>query len=581
MNAHAEGAAAPPTERDTLRYLGLVRQTEHWYRQHRAQEDVRNLAYYRGQFWAGDGINITDAETHDYRAQQNEIFPICDTVVSSLAMDVPAVEPMDLRYWSTESPTRERDLTISGRRLAAVLNHWAVEDELDQTVQELVLHGQAFGWGIVKTSWSPILGRVIWRTRLPWEWHCDPGAKRARDISWCFERFVIHVEDLRARLDGDAYIPIRKGIKADTYPRSLVEDYVTESDEAKLRAEGLREYVSMVEFWDFRRREILHIHPETQQVLLQVPMGYGRPYDVLVFHDSIGRVRGLSDITMLAPAQRDINEMVSGRREIVRRLMPRTLMDRSLWRTPEEFERYKNSKTWEPQLVDFPADGNISGRIWTSEQPPLSFDFKDHLNSAVDSEHWIAGLADYQRGEVTNIRTAAEASMVRGSVEGRMHIRTAKLKRVVSNMFSRALEVWRWAAANPKASAIDMASIANLTQGDVDETVLANDLEQHSPKFRLLPFSPLMEDKYTRRGQLLEIMQALVSPSPLAVAINPYELGREIAEQFGLRPSIVLPEPPPQAAPLAGTDEAGGVPMQLPMPGAVPPELAVAPLTGA
>ena len=43
-------------------------------------------------------------------------------------------------------------------------------------------------------------------------------------------------------------------------------------------------------------------------------MPYGNPYDQLVFHDGVGRLRGIPDVSLLAPLQQDINELVSARR---------------------------------------------------------------------------------------------------------------------------------------------------------------------------------------------------------------------------------------------------------------------------
>lgn len=580
--AMAPGPETAAAGKEVRRILGLVNSTEEWYRQNRLDEDVRNLSYYRGHFWGGDGVyGLRETDTQ-YAAQQNEIFPIVDTVVSSLAMSVPAVECLDQRFWSTDVPTRKEDLTISGRRIASVLNYWADEDQMDVVNQEQVLHCELFGIGVVKTSWSGELQRPIWRTRLPWEWHGDPGARRAKDMTWCFERFVLHIEDIRARLTPDPetgqtiYRPITKGIKADTYPRSLIDERVPYQQEMKLKEAGLKEYVGLVEFWDFRHQMLYHIHPDTHQILLKCPIPYGNSYEVLVFHDSVGRVRGIPDVTLLASNQRDVNELVSARREMVRRLPRRMLMDRALWRDETEFERWKNAKSWEPTLVDFPSSAELSDKVWVSPEMPTTYDFNNHLQQTITTIRWTTGLADYQRGEVVNIRTAAEAQMVRASVEGRMKIRTTKVVRCVSNLFSQGLKVWKWAAANPAASGIDMDALASRTQADVDGTVLLNDLRKSTPKFKMLPFSPLMEDKFTRRQQLTELIQAFASGGPLSAAINQYELAREIVELYGLRLSIALkePAPAPMAPMLPGQPAVPGPGVPAPVDqGAPPPPL--------
>jgi hypothetical protein len=534
---------APPEQAmkspEVNRLTGLVVTTEEWYKRNRLEEDVQNLSYYRGKFWVGDGVGTFSPETARYTAQQNEIFPIVDSIVSALAMDVPAVECRDQRARPQAPSPDVIDTSESGKRIAATLNFWAEEDELDTLIQEWTLHALLFRFGVVKCQWSPTLGRAIWRNRLPWEIHFDPGAKRIADVTWSFERFVLHIDDLESRVASGAYFWPQKPIKADTYPRSLIDDRMTVDQEAELRSKGLREYVSLVEFWDYRKQKIYHIHVETNQVLLVADAPYPRPYEVLVFHSGVGRIGGIADVSLLTSLQRDINEMVSARREIVRRLPRRMLMDRKMWQSDTDFERFKNSKTYEPSLVEVPTGMNIGDGVWVSPEMPTTFDFNNHLSQTTDSIHFVSGLGDFQRGEVKNIRTAAEAGMVRSAVEGRLNIRSKKLVRGVTNLFKKGLDVWRWAVANPGPSAIDMDTIAYLTQAQADGEQLAQDVTHSTPQFRVLPFSPLMEDKYVRRGQLVNLIQYLGGAGPLASAINQQALAREIVADFGFDPSLV------------------------------------------
>ena len=51
-----------------------------------------------------------------------------------------------------------------------------------------------------------------------------------------------------------------------------------------------------------------------------------------------------------------------------------------------------------------------------------TFDFNQHLDQSVDSIRWLPGMGDYQQGQVKNIRTAAEANMIRAAIEGRLNM---------------------------------------------------------------------------------------------------------------------------------------------------------------
>ena len=523
---------------DSAKMSRTVIETERWFTRYRADTVVRNMSYYRGEFWFGDGIQLKDTRHTGYRAERNETFPIIDTIVSALAMDLPQCEALDRRQMSYARVSRGEDSTFSGKRQASVLNWFAEEDAMDVTVREMALLAEVFDeGGIVKTTWSPKLGRVIWRTKLPWEVHFDPNAKRYQDSSYAFERFTLHYDEYKALLKS-TYDKPKTPIRADTFPRSIVEEKMHWEDDEALRVQGMKQYISLVEFWDFRNRKLYHIHPATSQILMAIPIPYGRPYDVLIPHPGIGRIRGLSDVSLMAPVQRDINELVSARREIVNRLPRRMLVDRGMFQNTLDWERFKNSRSWEPTLVSTPPDRTLGDGIYVTPEMPTTFDFNKHLDQDIEHVRWIPGMSDYQRGGKQNFRTAEEAGMVKNAAEGRLNIRMTQLTRIVENMFNRAREATRWALRNQEASQIDMRHIHAMTQSDADLWTLTHDLATASPKFRILPFSPLMEDRNTRRRHHVELLDRFAS-TPMVEHVNWEEMTRETMDLHGLRPSLL------------------------------------------
>lgn len=579
-NEMADGATEQePPDKALVRMVATIQQMEDNYRKFKAPEDARNLSYWRGQFWAGDGIRVFDQELKSYRAQLNETFPILDTIASALAMDLPQVEALDQRSHEYGVPTRAQDPFFVGKRIAAVLNLYASQDDLDETVHQMVLHSLIFSkGGVVKASWSAALQRVVWRPKMPWEVFFDPQARRMSDVNWAFERFPIHYDVYKERVASGVYARPRKEIKPDTYPRSLVDDEVNDEQERDLRAKGLREYVSIYEYWDFRKGVMYHLTTEPMEVLMVAPIPWANPYISLVYNDGIGRLEGVPDATLIAPVQRDINELVSARREMVARLPRRMMIDRRLFRSEEEWERFKNARAWEPTLLEPPPDGNIQSAIFVSPEMPTTFDFNKHLDSARENVRYIPGTGDFQRGQVANIRTAAEANMIRASVEGRMNVRVRRTVKAVTHLFNQALACTRWAIANADVSGIDLPRLHAQTQSDVDVFTFRNDLMDENFKFRLLPFSPLMEDKIARRTALERLLQVMAA-TPMAENINWREVTREVQDAYNLRPSIVterppVPAPPPGAPPAAPPGAMPGMPGMppgaLPMGGGMP-----------
>lgn len=129
--------------------------------------------------------------------------------------------------------------------------------------------------------------------------------------------------------------------------------------------------------------------------------------------------------------------------------------------------------------------------------------------------------------------------MIRSAVEGRLAIRSRKVVRVVTTMFRKALDSFKWALVHKEVSGIDLERVSSLVQDDVDAATFEDEVLNKSPKFRLLPFSPLMEDKITRRSHLIDLIQYLSSAGPMSEAIDQSELAREIVDSFGFRPSLV------------------------------------------
>ena len=521
-------------EKEILRISELIRQHEEHYSKEIADEDMRNLAYWRGTFWSGDGY-ASSTDTQKYRAQQNEIFPIIDELMSALAMDLPQCEYLDVRQNSGSAPSRKDDPTFAGRRLASVLNWMADADGMDDMIENAVLNACLFRSGAVrKASWSNKEGRVIWRIKQPWEVCWDGNATRWADIDWISERIVIHIDDFRQRVkDGLYKLQKGKGINADTYPRAIGNRKDAGFDENdKLKQSGLKEFVTLHEFWDFRRGEFVHLHVPTNQMLMKAKMPYGNPYDILTWHPSVGQTKGLPDVSLLAPTQQQINEQVSARREIIRRLPRRMLIDRELFQDEESWRKFSKSKTYEPSPVSRPAGGRIGDYVWVTPEMPTTFDFNAHLAASESHIKRVAGELTVSRGQSRNIRTAAEVSLLMARDEGRVAKRVRKLVKFTRAGFEKAGDILRWAVDNPKISHIDMVNVASHAQVDVDPTTLAMELLAITPKLRVLPFSPLMEDRNARRSNLINLIGELAS-TPMSEAINWEEFSREVFDLFG------------------------------------------------
>lgn len=572
--------------RDRDRMVGLIDATERIYRDTRGIKDVRNLAYWRGDFWSGDGYDFPVGGVSGYgttQAVQNEVFPIFDTMVSGLALKLPQVELADHRVHAGAPPPRDQDPSYFGKRVARALNVMAELREFDDTVAEAALCSLTFAkGGIVKTTWDVGDPGVEWTSMLPWEVFFDPGAKRLRSASWAFERFPLHWEDYKQRILSGVYdrAPGYERIRPDVVPRSLVEDVQGDPEEREKRIRGLREYVLIHEFTDFRRGVVYHIHAETKTLLMATPLPHGNPYSNLTLNFGIGRVEGVCLADLLAPGQTNINELVNARMDMVRTLMPKILADRGVFANGDEFENWKRARVTDVTLVDRPKDlDKLQDGFAVTPAPQTTPDFKSHLADEVEHLRYLAGLAGMDRGQVQNIRTAAEAESIRQRVDMRMEQKSGRVVRMVTGAFRTGLRALQHAVENCDELGWDPQGLYAATVTGIPYEQWRDEVTSPEARFgfRVLPFSPLMEDPITRRKYLDGLLKQ-IAPQ-LDQQFDQREVAREVVETFQLRPSLV---PPEEVKPPAPEGTPGGAPGGAPggMPGGMDPAALMAGLAG-
>ena len=572
----------PFEPRDVMRMCALIMNTERNYTQHRAPVDARNLNFWRGNLWSGKNVpGIT--QTEQYRAQRNEVYPIPDTIATGLALQLPQVDLADRRVRTTARPKRADDPYYHGKRTGMALNYFVELDDLHETLYEAVLCAMSFPrGGVLKTEWNATVGRIEYSYKLPWEVFFDTSVKKSKDWTWAFERFPIHAEDLQTALDSGVYSPITKDIAADVFPRALIEYDLGDVEKEQLRQQGLREYVLLHEFWDFRRGVRYHIHVETQQVLMAIPIQWEDPYVAFYFSPALGVVEGVPDVDHLAPIQQDIDELVNARREIVRRMAGISIVDSELFPDDATWEKFKNAKAWEILKVKRPqAYATLQEAIAQLRPSETGFDFNRKLEE--DSEHgrYMLGVSGAMRGMPENIRTAEEVDLIRGKMESRMQARSNRVVTAVTKLFRASLSCLQWAVRHHRELGWNPEELYAATIFPDDppyEQWLAEILAPAtSHAFRVMPFSPLMEDPNARRRWLIEAFPQLANIPPYAAQIDWNAMARDINEAFGARSETVIE---PQATPpgMPGVPAPGG---PVPLGAAPPVPSAPAPVEGA
>jgi hypothetical protein len=579
--------------------LWLVQHAEDFYEDWYAQQDATNRSYVRGAFWA----NRTDLERSTsevqpmsplatplaYQAQQNEIWPAIENKVTLLIPDMPACAFVDLRDGATSPDGNTGNSSGAGRRRAAVINYWVRMDHLRPTLTKWIQQGLTYNkGGLLKVEWDMDQQRPIVRERLPWEVMWDPTARHVDDVAWYFEKFELHIEEFKARLESGDYQggPEVHRIKGEPQSRSKIELYQDDAVQKQKERELEHVWVPILEFWDCRHSKCYHIHVATKTILRCTEVAIPRPYVHLLFNYEPGKLEGVCDVTHAAPLQQQLNEMVSARQDCVRRLSPKLLGDAAIFSSEDKQKQFENAKMTAISWVNPPQEdprgiGDYFFLLPAAQLPP---DWNAHYNQVVESIRYILAIPEFQRGQVENIRTAQEAYMVQQAATGRLASQAATLKAQVVELMEKMAEYLDWAV---RANAVDLAALlAKVSTSMVDVDAWREELQTFEGMLTVNAFSPLMDDPITAQSKLEQLLPAIASYPPMAAAFSWYDVAAEVARSHGWGKEVMVQrdtyqqqaqaaqaptQPPPGGPPPEGAPDGSGAPIP---PGVIPPELA-------
>lgn len=569
-----EKGPGDPEKIEARRMKDVVQRVSNLYQQFQATDDARNLDYYAGKQWSQPAVTFpTQQAPEQYNALQNEMFPVIDAMTSALAMELPQVSFEDQRITSVATPDRATDGALAGRRIAAVYNNWAQIDDLDETLAMAVRCSLIFDkGGIIKTSWDTTLGRPIWEALNPDEVFFDPLARKHNQVGWVFQLFHLHWDEFKSRCDSEMYkVPpeLAPTLRPEAAPVSL-KDKLTEEPQEQAQRSLVKEYIAMVEWYDCRKGKCYHLLRESGTIVATFDTPLKNPFRRLIPNPIPGKPDGISVVSLCAPNQRTINELVAAREQVVRRMAKRLMIDGSIFKNDKQREEFKNSKSWDPVFLDgVNPDRPLDRHFFVTPEMPLGFDFNAHLSQTVEALRYTAGAAAYMQGRAENIRTAEEATMIRGATQGRLQVMSSKVVKFASQLFQDARAYMQWALENPDHSHINVRDIWLATQTDMPVEEFEQELRTDTRMFALTAFNPLMRDENTRRTTLNNLLPTIMG-SPLLSAFNVWELARELCDLYGVRLSTLIPADEFKKLQEAATAQAPGAPGAAP-PGEGPP----------
>jgi hypothetical protein len=502
--------------------------------------------YVLGDPWAETTVGASEAEL--IKTSTNFARPILETAASLLVPPNPQVSAQP------RNPLNEDQiLGVDG-----VVNHsldvgrW--RDELTVVVENAVKYGR----GPTKTTWDGDSDLPVTRFLDPRNYFYDQTAQRFEDVRYEIEATLLSKRDMEKRIAEEMYPPTAlERQNAERYPTWLLPD-------GRAELNDLKNYQPWYLVWEVHDREsgkVKHFLPEDNDPILDDDLIF-RPYDLLTFSYNGKDIGGVSEIGLILANQEEYNWTETFLLNILRFSIPGIFYDNRAT-TTDKMVKVQNAPLGAamPLNINNEIDGGIANVFFQRpfpQQPPLA---QEMLARKREGMMFVSALSDAQRGQTVGAKTATEMEFIKSQIRDRLGPRIGK----VDGLTERVAEKHLFLASR----FMQKEKVLQLTGSKVWTPISPWTIEGVSAAFKMVPYSPMMQNK-ALRVETLRNIQPLLAGNP---NIDQRKLAEALLETADLPSNLLLSEEKVAAAAqamLGGPQPPG--PVALPNPEPVPGE---------
>lgn len=576
--------------------LTLVEAARKGYAKSDGMADIAAADYVAAHAWQDEPEKkATDA----FAAEQDEIYPVYDTLASSLAIRDPSCAARSEKAGVKAS---EADY-LSAQRVAATLTHLSslghFGEELSNAVRSALLFRRG---GVLFAEPDPENGKVSLTCLRQYEVFIDPSGGRVEKANWAIRVIQLHAKDWKKRFEPGAPLPDgTPGPPTYSLPEGVVvlpdqelhqdptwKGLTPSADQELAKAEAkLFPRYTVIEYWNFAEGTLSHLSATKPCFLMQVPIPYGNPFHVLLL-DPLAEtnMKQMPVVQRLLNPQRRLNQAVSNEHDIVVSNYQRTLINAALFNNDDKKRQaFRQMRPNDALDVDIPADGKMTDLVHVVQPAQMTQDAKQYIADTVTHMRYLAGADAFRgRGEGSGIRTAEEVAAMQVSATARSESRVSRIDTTLSAVFRTVLRILLWMIDNAAELGFDPTPIYTASQRNCsfEEWVAALRAAAAPDLLELQPYGAIKENVANREKGIDKVLG--LSDSPVA---GPHiNIRRVLAELFQTyrQPPQFLADPPPEAGGNAGPPGAPAGPPLLPGEGALPGEagldVALPPLVG-
>lgn len=388
--------------------------------------------FYQGKFWDTEVEILANRRMYNAArlCSKNIIFPIADSAISSLLgpnMKVGAVGR------NAESELRAPEATSL---MSYVFKACGFQEEGALALVDAVLCKR----GIFKTCWSVTDDLPVITARDPATIFFDLSTRSIRNIGYWLEATMVPWDEFTDRVrDGQYIIPPSKmrDIQPQVYPT-----WLTKAGRGDEKLLNKAEWILVWEYYDRNADVVIHYLKDYNLTVFQEKLPY-IPYTMFTLNHNSVDCSGLSEVQLVLEAQIAINDMMSLIKQVAYKDIPRTAYDKG---QIIESELVAANKADVGDLVGFsPQDKEENSRrsfadaFYQFPTPKIPESAKTLIAMQEENAQVTSALADAARGQVANVRTAAEVAVIDSELRTRLSARNSHVAQAIEDVAKKSL----------------------------------------------------------------------------------------------------------------------------------------------
>lgn len=565
----------------------LIREHIQFFRAHEQPIIEKSRDYYRGDFTSQRSLanGLDSAADEGWFTSKNIVFAIADTATTSLVPSNPRANARALN--SASGPLAP---------LATGLMAWTFdENHMRRRTNLAIVDATLAGRGIFKTGWDQRKDRAVISTVDPVEVFLDLAVRDFDEMRYAIHAVPLPWSTFLARVQSGKYAPSATAHqKADgswcvrDYQGQEITPDVSQTGTSSYQNSGMtqrykhmlqqllkaQQWITVYEVYDREKGTTLHYLMERDLVLLEEPATF---FPLSPFNLSMNGedVRGLPEVHLILPQQETINTLLTFLKQITWLQIPRILYNAGVITETDLHEAlFSEAGSFIGiHAVNAEVIERFSNLFYSMPYPEHPEGVHKFLEMTEASAAFVSALADAERSQLVNARTATEVAVMNSIRQDRLSGRSLNVMEAIEDVADKALYL--------NSRYMKDAKLVEVAGDSPWAEVNLAQLRQMSTRFKMDAFSGIKMNPAAIAETLANLADAAINSG----AVNGYKLWQTIMSGMGVPADNMIPQVEylrKIAEQAEAEAAAAGAPTGGPMPGgptggpALPPDIMAA-----